>query len=185
MDRANRLKQEADSLLDLLQIPEIFAPYGGVTYNGSYFLDVMAYPDIDLYVPQMTIPEIFQAGAKLAAFPYVKEIVFSKSSEPTLPGGLYLKPRIDTGDWGRPWKIDIWSIDLSLMKSKMAVMDHFKAHMTPALREFIIAYKVSILNEQGRTPMYSGYYIYKAVFDESLRNPAEITDYLRLNGITI
>ncbi len=185
IERANQLKNEADFLLQALQIPQIFAPYGGITCNGSYLLDVMAYPDIDLYVPQMTIEQVIAAGGRLAASPLVTELVFKKSDDPTLPGGLYLKPRIAYGDWGRPWKMDIWSVEQRIIDAKMVDMRRFQARMTPELHERIITYKVSILNAQGRTPMYSGYFIYRAFIDEGLVDFEDITRYLREHGIEI
>ncbi len=185
IERANHLRSEADYLLQALQIPQIFAPYGGITCNGSYLLDVMAYPDVDLYVPQMTIEQVFSAGARLAASPLVTQVVFTKSNDPTLPGGLYLKPRIAYGDWGRPWKFDIWSVEQHIIDAKMVDMRRFQASLTPTLRERIVTYKVSILNAQGRTPMYSGYYIYRAFIDERLVDFDDVTRFLRDHGVEI
>ncbi len=65
----------------------------------------------------------------------------------------------------------------------MADMRHFQTKMTPELREQIINYKLSVLTPQLRTPVYSGYYIYKAFLDEGLTNFEQVTRYLVDNGI--
>jgi hypothetical protein len=65
----------------------------------------------------------------------------------------------------------------------MEIMLRYKKMLTPDLRSQIILYKTSLLNNAGRTPRYSGYFIYKAFLDEGLRDPAEITGYLIANGI--
>ena len=67
----------------------------------------------------------------------------------------------------------------------MADMYRFQARMTPALRERIVALKIALINEQGRTPMNSGYFFYKAVFDEGLEDLDEVKGYLRANGIEV
>jgi hypothetical protein len=184
LERSAKVRQEADWVMHDIRLQEILAPYGKITLSGSYFLDVMVYPDIDLYIPPVTIEQLFQIGAHLATAERVKQVIFEKDYA-VLPGGLYLKPRIDYGDWDRPWKIDIWSIDQVIIDGKMTELQHFKAKMNPALREQIITYKCSIINAQQRTPMYSGYFIYKAFIDEGLTDFQDVTRYLIAHGIVM
>ena len=112
-------------------------------------------------------------------------MVFKRSDDANLPDGLYLKPYIDYDDWGRPWKIDIWLLDGAIIAVQRAESDRLKAGLTPALWEAIIRYKCSLLTREGRTPMYSGYWIYKAFLDEGLRDWGEITRYLIAHGIQV
>jgi hypothetical protein len=183
IQRAARLRQEADRVLQEVGVPQILLPYGRVVPTGSYFLDVMVYPDVDLYLSKVSIEQLFQIGGKVAQSARVVQVVFERSRTPQLPGGLYLKARVGYGDWGRPWKIDIWSLDEALIEETMRPMHVFKARMTPSLREQIIRYKVSVLTAQHRTPMYSGYYIYKAFIEKGLSQPDEVTQYLVEHGI--
>jgi hypothetical protein len=186
LERAKKLRQEADLVLRLVRLNPILDPYGKVYPVGSYFLDVMVYPDIDLYITKVSLSELFEIGAQLAGCELVTQVVFEKTDDPVhLPGGLYLKPRINYGDWGRPWKIDIWSLDEEIISQKMAEMQHFKAAMTPELREQIIRYKLSLLTSQKRTPKFSGYYIYKAFIDEGLVDFERVTQYLISCGIQV
>jgi hypothetical protein len=144
---------------------------------------VMIYPDIDLYIPPLPVAQLCQIAGQLMHAETVYEIVFQKSRLPALPGGLYLKARVDYGDWGRPWKIDIWSLDEALIAEKMADMRRFKAMLTPELRRQIVSYKLSILTEQQRTPMYSGFFVCKAFLDEGLSDYEQVTRYLIDHGI--
>ena len=186
LERAEKLRSEASLVLDLVRLHEIIDPYGKVFPCGSYFLDVMVYPDIDLYITQVRLSELFQIGAELASSKLVFQVIFEKSDDPlTLPNGLYLKPRINYGDWGRPWKIDIWSLNEEVIVERMAEMYRFKKVMTPQLREQIIRYKFSLLTNQSRTPKYSGYYIYKAFIDEGLVEFDDVTQYLVRSGIQV
>ena len=184
LDRAHTMRQEADVVLKLIGLDKILPSYAKVYPTGSYFLDVMVYPDLDLYITKVTIPQLFEIGAQIARNEIVFQVVFERTDDPqNLPGGLYLKPRLRYGDWGRPWKIDIWSLEEKLILNKMAEMQHFQDKMTPWLREQIICYKLSILTKENRTPMYSGYYVYKAFIDEGLTDFSSISQYLISNGI--
>ena len=183
LERAARLRREADFVLKQIRLPGILEQYGRVYPTGSYFLDVMIYPDIDFYLSWVSIEQLFQIGGEIAASNLVSEVIFQKSTLANVPGGLYLKTRVVYGDWGRPWKIDIWSLDEPLIEQKQMEMQRFKDKMTEALRARILAYKCAILTEQARTPMYSGYFIYKAFLDEGLADFTAVTRYLRSHGV--
>jgi hypothetical protein len=183
LQRSARLKEEADFLLQAVNLYKILQPYGRITPTGSHYLDVMIYPDIDLYLSPVSVEELFAIGGQLAACDLVFQVVFEKSQTARLPGGLYLKPRIRYGEWGRLWKIDIWSLADELIDEKMAEIHRFKQAMTAEIREQIIRYKYTILTASQRTPMYSGYYICKAFIDEGLTDFQAVTDYLVEQGI--
>jgi hypothetical protein len=184
LERAHLLRTEADLVLQMVRLQDILARYAErVAYTGSYLLDVMAYPDIDVMISALPVRHIFQIGAELAACPPVTQVIFEKSSDPDLPDGLYLKPRIAWGNWGRPWKIDIWSLSDEVFDRKQADMQRFQSRITPPLRELILQYKASIMTSQNRTPMYSGYWIYRATLEEGLTDFQQLTAYLIAHGI--
>ncbi len=183
VERSRRLREEADLVLAEVSLYSILSPYGQIVFTGSYFLDLMMYPDIDLYIPSVSITQLFEIGARLASAEKVFQVVFEKSTTPDLPGGLYLKPRIAYGDWGRPWKIDIWSLDDAVIEEKMRDMVRWREILTERLRAQILAYKYSVLTALHRTPMYSGYFICRAFLDEGLSDFGDVTRYLIDNGI--
>lgn len=185
LERADKLKAEADQLLQDIQLEELCREIGKPMPTGSYFLDTMVYPDIDLYLPPATPTQLLKIGAYLAENHPVTRVNFLNGGSGPLKDALYIKPVIAAGDWERPWKIDIWAVEELFIAEKNAELLRFKEKMTPPLRELIIEYKYSILNEEYRTPMFSGYYVYQAVFDHSMRDYGEITAYLRENGIKV
>ena len=186
LEHANKLKSEADYVLKLVRMEEILQSYGCVYPTGSYFLDVMVYPDIDLYLTEVSLGQLFEIGAQIAAGERVSQVVFEKSDDPVeLPEGLYLKTRVNYGEWGRPWKIDLWSLAHNVIQRKMEAMIHFQQKMTPLMRQQIVRYKLSVLTSQKRTPMYIGYYIYKAFIDEGLTDFESINRFLISNGIQL
>jgi hypothetical protein len=185
MEHAAKLKREADLVMRAVRLDEILGSYGEITPTGSYLLDVMVYPDIDLYMPRVSIRQLFEIGARLAESALVTRVVVEKSTVPNLPGGLFLQPRIRYGERERPWKIDIWSLDEAVLEETMNPMRRFATRMTPALRKQILQYKISLLNDEHRTPSFSGYFIYKAFIDEGLSDFGQVTQYLIDNGINI
>jgi hypothetical protein len=93
LQRSARLKEEADFVLQAVNMYKIVQPYGRITPTGSYYLDVMIYPDIDLYLSPVSVEALFAIGGQLAACDLVFQVVFEKSQTDRLPGGLYLKPQ--------------------------------------------------------------------------------------------
>ncbi len=185
IERSAKLKKEANQLLREIKLAELCRDIGELTPTGSYYLDVMIYPDIDLYLPPATPGQLFQIAAHLVENHPVLRVNFLNGGPGPLKNALYIKPVIAMGDWERPWKVDIWAVSQAFIDQKTAELRKYKEIMTPELRELIVDYKYSILNEEFRTPMFSGIFIYQAVLDHGLRNFAEITEYLRENSITV
>ena len=184
LDLADGLHREAEQVLADIRLSRILRPYGEVVPTGSYYLNVMVYPDIDLYFPRVAVEKLFEIGGQFASDERVVQVVFEQG-DASMPGGLYLKLRIAIGERQRLWKVDLWSLDRELIEQKMGVMRHFAAQLTPALRLQILRYKLSVMTPAGRTPMYSGYFIYKAFIDQGLTDFSAVTRYLQLNGIQI
>ena len=185
LERASQLHREAGELMQTLQVKASLQPFGEITMTGSYFLDLMVYPDLDLYVPKVAIPLIFRAAGQMANIGKVIRVSFENEQHPGMQGGFYLNFRVNIGNWGRPWKLDIWWLNKDIITQKMEIMHHFKERITPENREAILRYKHSLITKDLRTPMYSGYYIYKAFLDEGLRDPDDVTQYLLANGIDL
>ena len=184
LTRTEKLMHEADMIMGMIRLDEILEPYGRWVLTGSYYLNVMVYPDLDIYITKVSLTQLFEIAAQIASCELVSQVVYEPSDDPEhMPGGLYLKTRLKYGDWGRPWKIDLWSLPEDVIRRKTAEMSHFLQKMTPHLREEIIRYKLSVMTAQKRTPVYSGYYIYKAFIDEGLADFENVTRYLISCGV--
>lgn len=172
-------------MLALLRLQELCAPIGTLTPSGSYFMDLMMYPDVDLYLPPTTPERLLGVALELAKQDCVSKIAYERGGEGLLKDGLYLKPVVHHGDWGRPWKIDIWSLPLSVIETRQAELTGLKTRMTPEHRAIILDTKFRLLTNAGRTPMFSGIYIYKAVIGRGLKELEDIVQFLKDNGIAL
>jgi len=185
IERSAQIKKEADDLLREIRLRELCQDIGFLTPTGSYYLDLMIYPDIDLYLPPARPSQLFQIVGQIAENHPVIRVNYLKGGPGPLKNALYIKPVIAIGNWERSWKVDIWAADTDFIVEKTQELDLLKKKITPELRELILNYKYSILNDEGRTPMYSGIFIYQAILDHGLREFSEITAYLRENSIQI
>ncbi len=183
--RSQALRKEADEVLELVRLAEHCADIGPVTFTGSYLLDLMMWPDIDVYLPPTSVERMLALAAKLAAGDRVTEIKLMKGwpEEDDLADGLYVKALVAHGDWGRPWKIDIWSLRQAVIDRKQRELADLAARMTDEQRRLILDYNRSILTDAGRTPIFSGIFTYRAVVNEQMTDFDAITAYLRANGV--
>ncbi|MCJ7544160.1 MAG: hypothetical protein MUP47_06280, partial [Phycisphaerae bacterium] len=108
-------------MLELIRLREHCAGIGELMPTGSYFLDLMMYPDIDIYLPPASVQGMMALGARLAEYECVKELKLDKGwaeENEDLAGGLYLKAVVAHGHWERRWKIDIWSLPTAISAKK-------------------------------------------------------------------
>ncbi|MFW9821524.1 MAG: hypothetical protein ACFFE4_01225 [Candidatus Thorarchaeota archaeon] len=185
IERSKIIKKEADEVLKNINLVEHCEKIGKVTYTGSYFLDLMMYPDIDLYLPESNINDIFNLAKDFAQYEVVEKIKFRKGIPGPLRNALYLSPRVEVGSWGRAWKIDIWAVNGRVINEKLDELIKLKNSLTTETRKLILEYKYSVLNDEGRTPMFSGIFIYRAILNEGMTDYNEITNYLKKNGIKL
>ena len=93
--RASKLRQEADYVMQSVGLHGILAPYGPVACIGSYFLDVMAYPDIDLCIPGCRYLDnarfaVYQARRRLKPSDYEVQVPSRGLSYPQqVPSGAF------------------------------------------------------------------------------------------------
>ncbi|MBU1048550.1 hypothetical protein KKG90_00865 [Candidatus Bipolaricaulota bacterium] len=184
-ERSRALRKEADEVLDLIKLEEAVAPIGALLPTGSYFMDLMMYPDIDINLPLTTPEQLMGVGVELSKLDCVQKIRFLRGKDGQVKDGFYLKPEIEHGDWGRMWKIDIWSLPAPALERAQTEMVDLKNRMTPAHRAIILDTKYRLLTEAGRTPMYSGIFIYRAVINHGMTQHNDVIEYLISNGIAL
>ena len=184
-ERSRALREEADTVLDRIGLRDLCAPIGDLLPTGSYFMDLMMYPDIDLYLPPAAPERLLGVATELSKLECVRKINFMKGGPAELKDGLYLKPVVAHGNWERPWKIDIWSLHPSVAAAKQKELEDLKTRMTARHHEVILDTKLRLLTDKGRTPMFSGIYIYKAVIDDGLERLEDVSARLRANGINV
>lgn len=184
-ERSKALRQQADEVLAHIRLHEHCAQIGNIIPTGSYFLDLMMYPDVDIYLPPTTSEKLLAVGAELSQYDCVKKLNYEKGGLGDLATGLYMKPIVTFGAWERPWKIDIWSLPLPVIEKKQAQLTDLKSRMTEEHRRDILNCKSRLLNAAGRTPMFSGIHIYRAIIDHGMKDTDQIIGFLRSNGIGV
>ncbi len=190
MDIASRLRQAGASLL-ASGPGELLRAYGEVTLSGSYYLDLMAWPDLDLYLPldpsEEYLARFLQLGPRLASVCQVISLSFKnyiRYPGPLFQDGLYWGVRLEQ-DTGLRWKLDIWAFPPAVIAAQQAELDRLKRKLTPQARARILEIKQALLTPEGRTPPLSGYPIYCAVLDRGLVSLEEVKAYLLSQGVNL
>lgn len=189
---AKKLKDEGQQLLRSTGLLSLLNQYGQVFYTGSFALNLMAWPDIDLYlVPEKWPLARPQLGCLLSAFSAYENMLQIKVEMPGmhnkhfLPKGIYIGLKLRYGKWRLPWKFDIWIVEENFLNEKELWLNNTLGKLNQNNRAVILEQKHRFITTAGRTPSFSGYYLYEAVLDKSLRCPHKIKQHLIKNGITL
>jgi hypothetical protein len=186
---AERLHHAAENIL-ASGLRELLQSYGQVQPSGSYYLDLMAWPDIDIYLPLEETTSFYtrflDLGPQLARIYPIVMLNFrdyQRYPSPELPPGLYWGVRLEEA--GLRWKLDIWALAPEFIAAKQAELDRFRGMLTPEKRELILEIKQALITHEGRTPSFSGYNIYQAVLEKGLVELDEVKAYLRCQGVEV
>lgn len=189
---ANKLYQEADDLLYKRGVDTLLRKQGEVFYAGSYVLNLMAWPDIDLNLVVEEGKNPAQAASELATeFILWEESVRVKFerkmhlTNPGVPEGVYLGIKLDIGKWKLPWKLDIWMVDQKLCEETKKKTQEVQELLTDSSREKILFWKQKILTPEGRTPSFSGHWLCQAILVHQLTKEEEIFNFLREHGVKV
>jgi hypothetical protein len=172
-------------------LDELLRGYGSVCYSGSYYLDLMAWPDLDIYYPldpsQEYLTKFLGLGPRLASVCQLISLRFKNDvryPEGQLPYGLYWGVRAEQNSSLR-WKLDIWALPPAVIDANQTELDRLKSKLTPKKRTLILEFKQALLTPEGRTPIHSGYHIYCAVLDLGMHAIGEVKEYLKNQGVSI
>jgi hypothetical protein len=172
-------------------LDELLRSYGAVCYSGSYYLDLMAWPDLDVYLPldpsQEYLTKFLGLGPRLASVCQLISLRFKnhvRYPEVPLPHGLYWGARAEQNSCLR-WKVDIWALPPAVIEANQTELERLKSKLTPQKRTLILELKQALLTPEGRTPILSGYHIYCAVLDHGMHAIGEVQEYLKNQGVSI
>jgi hypothetical protein len=187
---ADRLHRAATELL-AGGLEALLQTCGFVSCLGSYYLDLMAWPDLDLCIPLDTsigfeskfldLGPRFSLVCDLISLRYENTV---RHPAKPLPNGLYWGVSVQQYATLR-WKVDIWAVPAADIETNKAEVDRLKSKLTPQKRALILELKQALLTPEGRTPPFSGYHVYCAVLDHSLHTIDEIREYLNCQGISV
>lgn len=193
-EQSKMLKEESEQLLSLDGIWQPFREAGQVVLAGSAALDVLVYPDLDVYFDvynsTVNVPEIFaEVAKKLAKLPEVTTVRLEKAlhkKRSFIPKGIYLQIKYQLNHHN--WQIDIWHLeDENELRDKLAETDEFKQKINENLefKQRILEVKNAIKRPDGATPSFASYYVYQAVINKGLIELDDIKYYLLLENIQL
>lgn len=110
---SNKMRQQADTILNSSNLLKVLEKYGEVLVHGSYFLDVMYGPDIDIAVAagdtgaasRRALDEILNIGY----FQKIEYGDFVKFPRANRPRGYILVLKTTVEDIR--WEIEVWFLD--------------------------------------------------------------------------
>ena len=194
VELSDALQAEANSLVWSKGLDEALSQFGSVFYTGSFRLNLMMWPDIDIEMSVEPDPDsvacFFDLGKAIASLEGVSNLQFSnqlhfpKHSE-VAPEGLYWKVTIQREKGRMPWKIDLYSLRPEIIDQSKVEMNRLDQKLDREKRALILKTKYALLTPTGRTPISSGHNIYRAVLDEGLEEFNDIVEYLRENGVEV
>jgi hypothetical protein len=186
------LHQKAELFIQTTPYFEIIRAHGHLYFTGSYFLNTMTWPDIDM---QLCLEEGQDA----------KEVLGTISSSLIKEKGIKKLQFIDFLNYPRPpmtpglcfsftafdkaiqdfWKVDLWILDSLKLQENQNFMNHLKEKMTPDHHALIMLFKNEWTSLYGRPPKMASYFLYQAVIIENLTSKDEIYHFLRTKNVTI
>jgi len=184
---ANKLKQDALTIMSNQDIWRVFAKYGKICLSGSAELDLLVYPDLDVYFDcykkDINIIDIFSKTlSNVVKLDNVSSVKMAKELYKTdnrVPKGTYLQIKFRLNS--RLWQIDIWHFaNKSNFNKQLKYTEELKAKIdaSPDKKMLILEAKHAIKRPDGSTPSYSGYYVYQAVFNHGLTDVNAIKKYV-------
>lgn len=178
LQQSKRTKSQANAILKDSGIIQILQKYGTVDIHGSYALDLMWKPDIDLIVVRKKHDwkKLLKVSEEILDSKYFKKFVFSNAIDFKGHNGIPCKGYFLQG-W-KPigkltWKVDIWIITPNQLKA-FNVTSHFKKLLeqetNDSKKELIIQIKKTFLDGMHYTNNIEGKNIYEAVLEKNIKS---------------
>jgi len=178
-EKQKKLHKQAEKILKDLNLIEVLKKYGVPKIVGSYALELMSWPDIDIVV--ITEPN-YKHYLNLVNYLFEKEDIYSlnlqdfrKSIYPDRPQGIYcgisyiVKPNTF-------WKIDVWFFpDVKAFD----VINEVKSKLTDINRAIILKIKNEMREKIKHGKEISGIDVYKAVLENGVRDLEGFRQYLK------
>jgi hypothetical protein len=186
LQRQHQLQNEAQRILEELNLIELLSQAGHVRQTGSTTLGLMVWRDIDLQVSNtnLSIAQAFELLHPLLTHPRVKQVRYLHQSHHFKLDGLadryffmvYYEP-----EGQAEWKLDI-SFWLGEGIHPEPVQEAIAQQLTPATRLTILQIKDAWYQLPAYRTAVSSVDIYDAVLQHNVRTLAEFDDYLAQRG---
>ena len=177
------LRQEASELLNKEGLLSMLNAFGTTQVIGSYTLDTMTWPDIDISMnlsDEQNVERFFELGKRIATKFQITKMSYSNHFIRNFPGfdhGLY---------WGiqlryakREWKVDLWGYGDTDYQKHIAESDALHQRLQQADRTAILRIKHVICQHPDyRGNIYNSMAIYRAVLEDKVESVDEFKAWL-------
>ena len=177
------LRQEASELLNKEGLLSMLNAFGTTQVIGSYTLDTMTWPDIDISMnlsDEQNVERFFELGKRIATKFQITKMSYSNHFIRNFPGfdhGLY---------WGiqlryakREWKVDLWGYGDTDYQKHIAESDALHQRLQQADRTAILRIKHVICQHPDyRGNVYNSMAIYRAVLEDKVESVDEFKAWL-------
>ena len=180
---ARVLHQEASELLNKEGLLPMLNAFGTTRVIGSYTLDTMTWPDIDISMnlPNEKNVELFlELGKRIATKFEITKMSYSNHFIRNFPGfdhGLYWGIQLRYA--GREWKIDLWGYGDTDYQTHIADFDALHQQLQQADRTAILRIKHVICQHPDyRGNVYNSMAIYRAVLADKVESVDEFKAWI-------
>jgi hypothetical protein len=197
LDNQRLLQEEADQVVQLLQLDALLSHIGRPVRVGSSAMGLMVRRDIDITVickelSSATRAAFVQAGAKLMLMDRnVISVRFRNdtgawNTDPaSYPDGLYLGVSARTNE-GIDWTLDIWAVDQPERQPDLNHLRTILPRLDDDRRRTILLIKQVLATEQphfskGKVPSA---YVYDAVVDDGVGSVRQFMEWLATQKAT-
>lgn len=188
---ALKLKQDVDEIIQSEHIHTLLSKSAELYYSGSYLLDCMVYPDVDIHL-RVSQGDAFEVLAECAHYymaqaPRCSRIKMEKAyhlQHAYLPKGVFLGLKFNEELYKSPWKFDIWVMEEGL-DEHLEKMANYQRYMTETKREAILTLKHQFITPAGRSSKMGSHHIYDAVLYHGVQDYLELSEYLKSKDIQI
>lgn len=188
LEESKKVKEQADRLLSQSRILEMLRPYGEVKIGGSYALDCMLRPDIDIFViarehdyaKVMNIQRAIMETKFFREFDFVNWVDFEDSEAMDMKE-YYFQPWV-------PFEGVLWKLDISMFTSEYdrshELTDRFKALLDAESDDTkhiaILEIKKAMREGKKYRSGVDGKLIYQAVLEKGVLSLATFEEFLKM-----
>jgi len=180
------LHQEASELLDKEGLLPMLRSFGTTRVIGSYTLDTMTWPDIDISMNlrnEKNTELFFEIGKRIGTKFQITKMSYSNHYIRGFPGydhGLYWGTQLRYR--GREWKIDLWGYNDTDYQKHIAEFETLRCQLQDADRGAILRIKHVICQHPDyRGNTYNSMAIYRAVLADKVESVNEFITWLEKN----
>lgn len=186
------LQKKAEDFIAITPYFETIRSQGTLYFTGSYVLNTMTWPDIDMQLclkenadPRTVLSVLSETLMRTKEVQKVQFTDFESHPREGLPLGLYLGTFYFDKEIEGYWKLDLWILDQADFEKNRVFMEHLKKEMTLDQHALIMVIKKEWTDLYGRPPQMASYFLYQAVVTEKLKDKEKIEKYLRSQKVKI